>query len=66
MRGSRLVAIARSKAVIASNIETGVETKFESAKAAGETLGVHRSAISQIISGKSKSAKGYSFRFEDC
>lgn len=65
VRGSHLVAIARSKAVIATNIETRVEAKFESAKAAGEALGVHRSAISQIISGKSKSAKGFSFRFED-
>lgn len=65
VRGSQLVAIARSKAVVATHIETGVETKFESAKAAGETLRVHRSAISQIISGKSKSAKGFSFRFED-
>ena len=64
VRGSQLVAIARSKAVIATKIETGIEARFESAKVAGEKLGVHRSAISQVIKGKSKSAKGFSFRFE--
>ena len=64
MRGSQLVAIARSKAVIATRIETGIEARFESAKSAGEALGVHRSAISQVIKGKSKSAKGFTFRFE--
>jgi hypothetical protein len=64
VRGSKLVAIARSKAVIATHIESGLDTRFESAKAAGEALGVHRSAISQVIKGKSKSAKGFSFRFE--
>ena len=64
VRGSQLVAIARSKAVIATNIESGIETRFESAKAAGEALGVCRSAISQVIKGKSRSAKGFSFRFD--
>lgn len=64
VRGSQLVAIARSKAVIAIEIETGAETRFVSAKVAGEALGVHRSAISQIIKGKSKSAKGFTFKFD--
>ena len=58
-----LVANKRSKPVIAENIETGETFEFSSGKAARAELGVHRSAISQVISGKVKSAKGYRFRF---
>jgi hypothetical protein len=58
-----LVARIRSKPVIAEDIKTGETFEFSSAKAAAAELGPHRSAISQVISGKAKSAKGYRFRF---
>ena len=58
-----LVAEARSKPIYAIEIATGKETRFDSAKQAEETLGIHRSTISNIIKGKSKPSKGYGFRF---
>jgi hypothetical protein len=58
-----LVAEARSKPIYAIELATGKETRFDSAKQAEETLGIHRSSISNIIKGKSKQSKGYSFRF---
>ncbi len=57
-----LVVRKRSKPVIAEDIKTGETLEFSSGKAAAAELGVHRSAISQVISGKAKSAKGYRFR----
>ena len=58
-----LVAEARSKPIYATELATGKEIHFDSAKQAEKTLGVHRSSISNIIKGKLKSSKGYSFRF---
>ena len=58
-----LVAKARSKAVIATELATGAETTFSSAKEAAAALLMSRATISFNISGKLKSAKGYSFRF---
>ncbi len=58
-----LAARKRSKPVIAEDIITGETFEFSSGKAAAAELGVHRSAISQVISGKNKSTKGYRFRF---
>lgn len=57
-----LVAEARSKPVFAIELNSGKEIYFESAKQAEKTLGIHRSSISNIIKGKAKSSKGYSFR----
>ena len=53
----------RSKPVIAEDIKTGETFEFSSGTAAAVELGVHGSAISQVISGKRKSTKGYRFRF---
>lgn len=58
-----LVAKARSKPVIAINLETNSTRKFDSAKAAAAELGVSRAAISYVIKGKLKSVKGYRFVF---
>ena len=58
-----LVAKTRSKAIIATDISTGKELRFDSAKAAALQLGMSRSSISVVISGKLKSAKGYLFKF---
>jgi predicted XRE-type DNA-binding protein len=57
-----LVAKARSKPVIATNIKTGLEQEFYSAKSAAEALEMSRASISHVISGKKKAAKGYKFR----
>ncbi len=58
-----LVAEARSKPIIAIELATGKETRFASAKEAEESLKVHRSTISNIIKGKAKPSKGFTFRF---
>ncbi len=58
-----LVPRTRAKPVIAEDTKTGKTFEFSSGTAAAAALGVHRSAISQVISGKVKSAKGYRFRF---
>ena len=58
-----LVAKARSKAVVATEMATGEEIRFDSAKEAALQLGMSRASISVVISGKLKSAKGYLFRF---
>lgn len=58
-----LVAIARSKPVVAINLVTGSEQKYSSAKLAGAELGISRAAISKVIKGELKAAKGYLFRF---
>ena len=58
-----LVARKRSNPVIAEDIKTGETFEFGSGKAAAAELGVQRSTISEVISGKRKSAKGYRFRF---
>ena len=57
-----LVAEARSKPVYAIELDSGKEIFFESAKQAENILGIHRSSISNIIKGKAKSSKGYSFK----
>ena len=58
-----LVAEARSKPIIAIELATGKETRFSSAKEAEQSLKVHRSTISNIIKGKAKPSKGYTFKF---
>jgi hypothetical protein len=57
-----LVAKARSKAVIATNLISGKSIQYESAKVAAEKLGMSRAAISKSIKSGSKPAKGYSFK----
>lgn len=58
-----LVSKARSKAIVAIEIATGKEVKYESAKVAALQLGMSRASISYVISGKLGYVKGYKFRF---
>jgi hypothetical protein len=58
-----LVAKARSIAVVATNLATGEDRHFQSAKVAAEALGMSRSLICLAIKGKRKSAKGYKFSY---
>ena len=58
-----LVAKARSKPILATNVTTNQQIKYPSAKAAAEALGVSRAAISKVIGGSLGSAKGYKFTF---
>lgn len=59
-----LVAKARSKPVVAINLENSEEITYPSAKNAGEILGIPRSSISNVITGKLKSVKGFMFRLK--
>lgn len=56
-----LVAMARSKPVIATRVATGERYQFLNGKTASEVLGVHRSAISQILRGKRTVSCGFTF-----
>lgn len=56
-----LVAVARSKAVVATFVEGGQQTRFESAKQAAEALGMSRAAISKCLSGNGRPVKGFRF-----
>jgi hypothetical protein len=58
-----LVAKARSKAIVATEMTTGKEVSFDSAKEAALQLCMSRASISYVISGKLGSVKGYKFRF---
>ena len=58
-----LVAKARSKAIVATEMATGKEVSFDSAKEAALQLSMSRASISYVISGKLGSVKGYKFRF---
>ncbi len=63
LHGSTLVAKARSKALIATNLATNKSVQYASAKVAAEQLGMSRAAISKSIKAGSKPVKGYTFRF---
>jgi hypothetical protein len=58
-----LVAKARSKPVIATQIATGNEHSYPNAKTASAALGMSRAAISKAIKGHLGAVKGYRFRF---
>lgn len=60
---SALVAKARSKAVIATDITTGKVKRYDSAKAAAAELGMSRAAISKSIKNGGTPTMGYSFAF---
>lgn len=51
------------RAVVAINIKSGEEVKFESAAEAERIIGVNHSSISKVCAGRQKFAKGYTFRY---
>lgn len=53
------------KPVIATNVETGEETRFESAAEVERVLGVYHSDVSRICRGQRGSGKGYTFKYAD-
>ena len=59
-----LVAKARRKPIAVENLNTGKVTQYDSAKTAGEAIGIHRSQISVAIK-KNKPVRNYIFRFTD-
>jgi hypothetical protein len=59
-----LVAKARRKPIEVEDLNTKKVTQYDSAKSAGEALGVHRSQISEAIK-KNKPVRNYIFRFAD-
>jgi hypothetical protein len=58
------VAKARRKPIEVENLNTGKVTQYDSAKTAGEAIGIHRSQISVAIK-KNKPVRNYIFRFTD-
>lgn len=61
--GREKVKAMRSKPIIATNLKTGEEHRFDSLTAAALALGIDRSYMSQVSKGRYKSAKGYTFRY---
>ena len=51
--------------IIATDIETGEEIKFKGLTKAAEKLGMSVSSISMVLSGKMRSAKGWTFEYLD-
>lgn len=64
-KGREKRAEAQRKTVIATNIETGEETVFNSAAEVERVLGINHASVPRVCSGKQKAAKGYSFRYEE-
>ena len=62
-RSRREGAVKSTKEIIATRISDMEEIEFASIADASRALGVFASNISAILSGKGKSAKGYTFRF---
>lgn len=54
---------SRSKPVIATNVLTGEETRYESAAEIERKLGIYHSCVPKVCDGRQKSAKGYTFRY---
>ena len=54
---------ATKKRVKATDITTGLQTEFESARKAGEVLGCNYRCISLCCQGKQRTHKGYAFSF---
>lgn len=51
------------KPVIATNIQTGEETAFESAAEVERVLGINHASVPRVCTGRQKAAKGYTFRY---
>lgn len=51
--------------IIATDVETGEEIKFQGLTRAAEKLGMSISSISMVLSGKMRSAKGWTFEYLD-
>lgn len=62
-RDREKIALARSKPIIAINIQTGAETLFKSAAEVERVLGINHSTVPKVCNGQQKSAKGYTFRY---
>lgn len=61
--GREKIAAQRRKPVIATNIRTGEETRYESAAEVERILGINHSSVPKVCDGRRKSAKGYTFRY---
>lgn len=49
--------------IIATNLKTGVESKFKSTREANEKLGL--TGVLHVLKGRAKQCGGYTFRYED-
>ena len=55
--------MANRKPIIATDVRTGVETRYESAAEIERVLGVYHSDVARVCAGKRKHAKGHTFRY---
>ena len=55
--------MANRKPVIATDVRTGVETRYESAAEVERVLGIHHSDVTRVCVGKRKISKGHTFRY---
>lgn len=60
--GHKRYCDSRKKRIIATNIATGEEVRFESMLSASKTLGTKH--IQEVLKGERKQAKGFTFRYE--
>ena len=51
--------------VIATHIQSGKETLFESAAEVERTMGINHAIVPRVCNGRQKASKGYSFRYMD-
>lgn len=54
------------KPVIATNLRTGEKTRYESAAEIERKLGIDHSSVPKVCTKRQKSAKGYTFEYEEC
>lgn len=55
--------MANRRPIIATDVRTGVETRYESAAEIERVLGVYHSDVARVCAGKRKHAKGHTFRY---
>lgn len=52
-----------SRPIIATHIETGKDTRYDSVAEASKVLGISKSYITKVLRGEYTQTKGYSFKF---
>lgn len=55
---------AKMRPIVATNLQTGEETRYESAAEVERALNVYHSDVARVCAGKRKFAKGYTFRYD--
>ena len=51
--------------IIATNLKTGESQEFYSSSECARQLGLHRSSITEVLKGRQKQTKGYTFKYKE-